>query len=88
MLDLKSMGYIGEKDTDEHGVCAVSPHFIYTVAIVCGINEVGYRYRYCYPTLLDAMSAFNDWDGCGHPPGNWIKRKGEGGDLPNPNGDA
>lgn len=56
---------------------------LHTVAIVVGLDEGGYRYRYCYEYQQEAIWALMFWDGHGHPPGNWIKRKGEGGDLLN-----
>ena len=83
---LNQSGYFQLREIPGHGLCGVC-RFIFTVAIVCGINSVGYRYRYCYPDALSANMAYDEWDGEGHPPGNWIKRKGEGGDLANPNMD-
>lgn len=59
--------------------------FIYTTAIMVGVDEIGYQYRYCYPNYADALADFATWDGNGDPPGNWIKRKGRGGDFANPN---
>ena len=44
-----------------------------------------YDYRYMYATEMEAVEALVHWDGNGHPPGNWIKRKGNGPDLDNPN---
>ena len=44
-----------------------------------------YEYRYMYETEGEAVMACVLWDGEGHPPGNWIKRKGGGPDLDNPN---
>ena len=44
-----------------------------------------YDYRYMYATEGEAVEACVKWDGEGHPPGNWIKRKGGGPDLDNPN---
>ena len=43
-----------------------------------------YDYRYMYETEGEAVKACVLWDGDGHPPGNWIKRKGGGPDLDNP----
>ena len=44
-----------------------------------------YEYRYAYETEGEAVEALVHWDGEGHPPGNWIKRKGGGPDFDNPN---
>jgi hypothetical protein len=57
------------------GLCGVQPQ-IYTVALMVGLDEMGYRYRYCYPTYMDATLALHTWDGKGDPPGPWIKLKG------------
>lgn len=65
-------------------ICCLQ-RFAFTVAIVCDCNMSGYEGRYCYHTLAEAREAFNTWDGNGHPPGNWIKAKGFGEDIINPN---
>ena len=44
-----------------------------------------YECRYMYETAGEAFEACSAWDGSGHPPGKWIKRKGGGPDLDNPN---
>ena len=81
---LEENGYFNIIETgSEHGVIALE-RFAYTVGIVCQIDWTGRGYRYCYHTLLEAQSAINDWEKTGyqgHPPGNWIKRKGKGEDL-------
>jgi hypothetical protein len=51
--------------------------FIFTVGLVVGLNESGYRTRFCYQCHADAFSALAVWDGSGDPPGKWIKQKGE-----------
>lgn len=63
------------------GLC----RFIYTTGLVVGLNAAGYERRYCYENFADAASALAEWTGVNHPSGPWIKRKGEGGDLLNPN---
>lgn len=35
--------------------------FIFTVAIIVGLNMTGYKYRYCYHTIADAFHALKDW---------------------------
>jgi hypothetical protein len=68
-------------------VVGVAP-MLSTVGLFVGLNEYGYAYRYCYPTLQEAVIAFARWDGIGHPLGPWIKRKGLGDDLHNPQPEA
>jgi hypothetical protein len=41
-----------------------------------GLDEIGYRTRFCYPDFLSASLALSQWDGRGDPPGPWIKEKG------------
>lgn len=58
--------------------------FNYTTALVVGLDPTGYHLRYCYEHRSDAQAAIEVWDGRGHPPGPWIKCKGGGVDLLNP----
>lgn len=59
---------------------------IFTVSLLVGLDETGYKYRYCYETWGEAIMAISVWDGKDDAPGNWIVRKGKaGGDFPNPN---
>jgi hypothetical protein len=58
--------------------------YIFTIGLVVGLDEYGYKYRYCYENRIDAIVDIAEWDGKGHPSGDWIKRKGEGGDISNP----
>lgn len=51
--------------------------FIFTSAIVVGIDAVGYRTRYCYGTMFEAKRALQDWKASGdEEPSGYIKRKG------------
>lgn len=63
--------------------------FMFTFGLLVDIDPYDelnfYKYRYCYPTFNSANDALCEWDGENFPPGPWIKRKGEGGDLKNPN---
>jgi hypothetical protein len=77
---LKKDGYSHIKEIPERGVCSLF-RFIYTTGLVIGCTETGYKGRYCYSSFVDAKSALAEWDGTGHPPGEWIKYKGEGGEL-------
>jgi hypothetical protein len=64
-------------------VCAVG-RFNFTTAVVVGLSSAGYDRRYCYEHRADAQAALARWDGAGHPSGPWIKCKGAGIDLLNP----
>lgn len=63
--------------------CALK-QFNYTTAVVVGLDDVGYQLRYCYEHWADAQAALLAWDGQQHPSGPWIKCKGGGIDLLNP----
>lgn len=58
------------------GEWAAVRSFIYTFALLVGLDETGYRTRFCYERELDAMRAAIAWNGQGDPPGPWIKEKG------------
>lgn len=60
-------------------------HYLFTTAIVVGLDSTGYSHRYCFEVRHEAGESFDKWDGIGDPPGNWIKRKGSTGDFSNPN---
>lgn len=79
-------GYNCFKDVPGHGLCCLA-RMAFTVGIMCDIQNDGVPdYRYCFHTFAEASAAFQQWDGNGHPPGDWIRRKGrKGGDLRNPN---
>ena len=64
-------------------VCAIK-HFNYTTAVVVGLHGMSYQRRYCYEHHAAARAALLAWDGHGHPSGPWIKCKGAGIDLLNP----
>lgn len=57
---------------------------MWTAALCVGLDELGYRVRYCYATRAEAEAALKAWDGAGDPSGPWIKAKGEGEDRLNP----
>lgn len=56
----------------------------YTTAVVVGLDDVDYQRQYCYEYRAHVQTAFVAWGGCEHQPGLWIKRKGAGIDLLNP----
>lgn len=51
---------------------------LYTVGLFIGLDEYGYRVRYCYKNTNDIMEALIIYEGEGDPPGMWVKEKGEG----------
>jgi len=78
-------GYLNIRVFEDHNICAVQ-RFLFTAGICVGLDKTGYEYRYCYETVEEAVIALATWDGpnSGHPPGNWIKRKGGGEELLGP----
>ena len=58
------------------GECAGVMRMVYTAGLFVGLTDWGYRTRFCYPTIEDAIRALAEWDGHGDPPGPWIKEKG------------
>lgn len=66
------------------GVCAISK-FIYTYGLCWGLDESGYKGRWCYETKQDALDALRLWDGIDDPSGPWVKYKGIDGERFNTN---
>lgn len=58
------------------GEWAALNQYIFTAGLLVGVDEDGYRTRFCYPTMAAAIDALAMWDGHGDPPGPWIKEKG------------
>lgn len=69
----------------EDGTLIGFTRMAFTFAVVVNMDFTGYSHRYCYQAFTEAIKDFNEWSGVGHPPGNWIKRKGMNKDLKNPN---
>ena len=65
-------------------ICAVYD-FIFTTGLVVNMGFESYERRYCFEHRKDALEALRVWDGSDHPGGPWIKCKGAGIDLLNPN---
>jgi hypothetical protein len=80
--EFRQMGYRNLKDTAA-GKCATMK-FIFTTGLVFGLDDSGYRGRYCYETETEAFIALMLWDGTGDPQGPWIKYKGVGGERLGP----
>ena len=80
---LISEGYEQICYVEGKGVCALLP-FIFTVGLVVGLDESGYKERYCYSykDVLHAILALYQWEKSqdeikGDPvDAYWIKRKG------------
>lgn len=60
----------------------------FTYGMCIGIDEHGYRGRYCYEHAIDAIIAAKEYEGVGDPSGMWIKYKGEGGERLGPGAKA
>lgn len=58
--------------------------FMFTTGLMVGLDANGYQRRYCYEHREEALEALKTWDGTGHPSGPWIKMKGGGAELLNP----
>ncbi len=58
--------------------------FIYTMGLIVGLTEIGYRKRHCYERIMDAVEALQAYNGEGDPSGPWIKVKGESGERLGP----
>lgn len=78
-------GYYNVKFIEGRGFCGMQ-RFIFTTAIVEGLDEIGYKGRWCYPHELvkECAIAYELWDGVGDPKGRWIKYKGQT-EYSNPN---
>lgn len=80
---IEANGYLNPRRLPTGEWAAISI-FMFTAGILVGIDEVGYRTRFCYHRLADAQKALAEWDGTGDPPGPWIKEKGRAGERSNP----
>lgn len=74
---LTDMGYHQLKVIPGRGICGILP-FAFTTAIVYGIDDIGYKGRYCYSHqhVEILVAAYHIWDGKEDPVGPWIKHKG------------
>lgn len=77
-------GYFNLREIPGRGVCGLG-RMLFTTGLFYGLDFIGRKGRYCYKNLADAKEAIEIWDGTGHPPGEWIKHKGDGIDEGNPN---
>jgi len=78
------LGYTSPKLIN--GVWCALMRMMFTTGLFVGIDEHGVSHRYCYNFFKEASDALAAYENTNeHPPGDWIKRKGQGGDFPNPN---
>jgi hypothetical protein len=82
-LVISENGYLAVREVDGEGWCGLL-QFAFTWAIVVGITPECYGRRYCYEHESDASRALASWSGHDHPLGPWIKCKGVGVDILNP----
>jgi hypothetical protein len=81
---LEKLGYFNLVYIKGLGWCGITK-MLFTYALCVSLNEFGYMCRYCFEHEIDAVGSLNAWDGQDDAPGPWIKRKGLGEDLVNPN---
>lgn len=79
---LEALGYLRPRRIGVRWCALLRLNF--TIGLVVGIDSFGHSVRYCFEHAADAAAALAAWDGEGHPPGPWIKAKGAGIDLLNP----
>lgn len=80
----QSFGYSNVKQLAT-GEWAGTQAMVYTTGLMVGLDNTGYRTRFCYPNQVTATEALKEWDGFNDPPGPWIKEKGAV-ERSNPNG--
>lgn len=88
---LKEEGYFNLRWLKWKGksvLCGLSK-FAFTFGLIINLEEYSYSYRYCYPSAIEAIISINELKEVPEYPsdmvGNWIKCKGLGLDLSNPN---
>lgn len=74
---LVNEGYREIRWIDGLGFCGLYG-FMYTVGLVIGMGEHGYKFRYCYSydNALQAVVDLMTMSADEHPAGDWIKCKG------------
>lgn len=55
-------GYIGVCWIRGRGICGILRQ-IYTIGVFYGLDEHGYKGRFCFDTELNALLFLKDWDG-------------------------
>ena len=74
---LKAQGYSWPEKLAS-GEWAGIRQFMFTWGLCVGLDKTGYRTRFCYEDITDALFALATWDGHGDPPG---LRPGRGGTV-------
>ena len=54
-------GYQGMREID--GMVCATMRFLFTVGVCYGIDETGYRGRFCFDSYQNAELFLKDWDG-------------------------
>jgi hypothetical protein len=81
---LEKQGFVSVKQLKNGEWIGIS-RMLYTWGLCVGLDKFGYKKRYCYERLSDAVGAVLLYEGEGDPDGPWIKVKGEeGGDRLGP----
>lgn len=75
-IELEALGYFPVKQLP-NGKWAGVMDMVFTVGLFVGLDETGYRTRFCFPSWPEAAQALEEWDGTNFPPGFWIKQKPE-----------
>jgi hypothetical protein len=57
---LEDLGYVSPREIEGRGICALHK-FMYTVAIVWGLDDSGYSGRWCYSGMVQAAGATPAW---------------------------
>lgn len=69
-------GYLaGRQIDDRHWLCMTPMIFTWRVMLCDKVSVLDFA---CYHTALEAMDAFEAWDGQGEPPGDWIRHHATG----------
>ena len=72
--DIERLGYAFPRQLEDGRWIALLG-MVYTRSLVVGINDDGYKERYCYGTTDEAVIGLVNWDGKGDPQGHWVKHK-------------
>lgn len=73
---LEKNGYTYVRQMKNGEWVGIAP-MLYTWGLFVGMDEFGYKRRYCYEKFEDVMKAAVSYEGEGDPIGDWIKVKEE-----------
>lgn len=65
-MESEGYGYLIVRNTNTEKGYVGLRMFIYTVAIVTDLDHSGYRDRYCYHNLMEAIAHLEDWQAQGY----------------------